>query len=173
MIMGKGLSKRDRENNKKRDVARAIKAAVMKRGDEMRTQRHTIIPELPQKPISSAKAQKLKLENLTSQQLKFLIEEKCMYSKIYYKEGIEASIVTPFNFNNFRSDYGLKLDFEKSDGREHYFGFELLQTNNGNIIRVHYAKVREDGVNFMNETYDINPKKFSARKLVDMVGEYR
>lgn len=173
--MGKRLTKREREKIKQRQATKSLKKARMIRGDERRKEYQASIPDEPvPKPISEARARRLALDNLTESQLPNLVQDKCLYSNIYFKMGVNAS-ETIFDKANLYLDVGVTLTFpEENSGREHNFGFELTDSfERGRLVRIHYQPTHEGREYSCLQTKEINPKKISARCLVDMIGQYK
>ena len=172
--MAKGMTKRDRAELKQKEITKSIKEARMQRGDKRRAEEASMTPEPVEKPISQARLKRLSLEYITPDKLTDLVRERCEYSKLHYKEGIRVSKEAFQYSDHFRSDYGLRLDFEDTCmTSQHHFGFELIEHHSrGSLVRIHYAVV-DEGRPFFNKQKDIKPKLLSMRALVDIVGEYR
>lgn len=166
------MNKRQQEEKRLRQIAKATKTSKMKRGDSLRQNVEVVENK---KPISNAREQRNRLEKLTEEVLEDLVKDKCLYSNIYYKEDIKATQEN-FKYGGFQSENGVKLEFPKiNSGREHYFGFETVNHHErGDLVRIHYAAVKaESGMNCRNEQVDLNPKKLSARKLLTIIGEFK
>ena len=169
---GLKLTKREREKEKQKQKRNHLKQVLMKRGDKRQAKYSKDIFKPAKKPISWAKEVRLRLKNMNSQQMYSFVEGKCLISsRIYLKEGIKASKIK-FDYYGFKSDFGVRLYFtEAGSERRHDFGFELLETYTANMMRIYYAAIRSDNVNYLNHERVINPKKFSSRTLLKMIGE--
>tara|TARA_Y100000310_G_C20687159_1_gene819814 strand:- start:2657 stop:3160 length:504 start_codon:yes stop_codon:yes gene_type:complete len=165
--MAKGITKRQKAVLVNRAEKKTRKAARMHRGDQ-----NSETSQESEATTSESEIRKARLKSLSEAELEQLVLEKCLGSNIYFRESISDEEIK-YNHNGFSADYGICLQLRGSLA-EHHFGFEMMEHGErGNIIRIHYAKVSPAGDHKIGDTRLINPKKFSARNLVDIAEAYR
>lgn len=172
------MNRQQTKKLKAKQVKQKITQNRMKRGDERKKARleAQLANQKPKKVVSQARQARLALNDLTNEELPSLISDKILYSKVFDKLYAEVS-KNDFYRDGKELDYGVKVSFpDENSNRVHYFGLNVIPnpySETGTAIQIFYRLTHQERDISCLQEKTVNSKKFAARTLLDMIGEYK